>query len=122
MKLIGLIENFALGGLVTVITSYIGTYFSPLAAAIFWAYPFTLLPTIFYMRKNGKDNEFISKFLLKTTFALIILFFVTIGLSRLFLHLGDNITLILLCSLGIWFILGLIYYYLINILGFKKYF
>ena len=122
MKLISLIENFALGGMVTVITSYIGTYFSPLAAAIFWAYPFTLLPTIFYMRKNGKDNKFISKFLLKTTFALIILFLVTLVLSKLFLHLGDNIILVLMCSLGIWFILGLLYYYLINVLGLKKYF
>ena len=122
MKILGLIENFILGGLVTVITSYIGTYFSPLAASIFWVYPFTLLPTVFYMRKSGKDNKFISKFLLKTTFALIILFLVTLTLSKLFLHFGDNIIFVLLASLGVWFMLGLIYYYLINVLGLKKYF
>ena len=122
MKALGLIENFILGGLVTVLTSYIGTYFSPLAASIFWVYPFTLLPTIFYMRKSGKDNKFISKFLLKTTFALIILFLVTLTLSKLFLHFGDNIVFVLLASLGVWFMLGLIYYYLINVLGLKKYF
>lgn len=119
-----MVQNFLIGGAAVATTSYIGTFLSPLAAAIFWAYPITILPSIFFMRQQGKKNAFIAKFLLSTTFALILLMGVTFLLSYAVRHSPDTESLwipVLKSTVG--FAVGAVLYYLIIVgFGLKKYF
>ena len=55
--------NFLLGGFIVSGTSWLGAFASPLIAALFWAYPFSLFPSIFFLQSQGKPNSYISKFL-----------------------------------------------------------
>jgi hypothetical protein len=73
--------NFLLGGFAVAGTSVLGSYMNPLAGAIFWSYPITIIPSVFFMRENGKDNQYIAKFLFSTTFALGLLVISTISMS-----------------------------------------
>ena len=118
------IQKFLIGGAAVATTSYLGTFLSPLAGAIFWAYPITILPTIFFMRQQGKKNAFIAKFLLSTTFALILLMGVTFLLSYAVRHSPDTQSLWIpvLKSTG-GFAAGAVLYYLIIVgFGLRKYF
>jgi hypothetical protein len=119
-----MVQNFAIGGAAVAITSYLGTFMSPLAGAIFWAYPITILPTIFFMRQQNKSNAVISKFLLSTTFALILLMGVTFLLSYLVGRSSPTESLwvpVFQSTLG--FGAGALVYYLIIVgFGLHKYF
>ena len=42
---IGIIFNFLLGGTSVAGTSILGNFMNPLAGAIFWAYPITIIPS-----------------------------------------------------------------------------
>ena len=68
-----LIRNFVLGGAIVASTSYLATFFNPLVGAIWWSYPFTIVPTIYFLKQNKKSNEYIGKFLFSTVFAFILL-------------------------------------------------
>ena len=71
--LFSLIQNFLLGGAIVASISYLGTFFDPLIGAIWWSFPISLLPTLFFMKKHGKDNKYIAKFTISTTYALVLL-------------------------------------------------
>ena len=120
--IMNIIQNFILGGAAVALTSYIGTFLNPLAGAIFWAYPITILPTIFFMKKQNKSNKYISKFLFSTTFALILLMGVTLLLSYLIGHAQATQTLWV--SVGkstVGFLIGAIsYYFIIKIFNLEK--
>jgi hypothetical protein len=60
--ILNLINNFFVGGFTIATTSYLATYLSPLLGAIFWSYPLTILPSIFFMKGEKKSNKTISKF------------------------------------------------------------
>ena len=66
-----LIQNFIIGGSIIASISYLGTFFDPLIGAIWWSFPISLLPTLFFMQKHGKDNKYIAKFTISTTYALV---------------------------------------------------
>ena len=116
--------NFALGGAAVAATSYLGTFLSPLAGAIFWAYPITILPTIFFMRQQRKSNSLISKFLLGTTFALILLMGVAYLLSYTIARASPAESLwipVLKSTVG--FLIGAgVYFGIIKLFGLEKYF
>ena len=83
-KYIDLLQNFFIGGLITASISYSGTFLSPVLAAIWWAFPVSLLPSMYYMHQQGKSFDYISKFAITTTFALIIMFVTTMALGHFF--------------------------------------
>ena len=119
-----MLQNFFIGGTSVAITSYLGTFLSPLAGAIFWAYPITILPSVFFMRQQNKSNKFISKFLFSTTFALILLMAVTFLLSYLIKNSPNNESLwkpVFGSTIG-FVIGGAIYYFLIKVTDTEKYF
>lgn len=109
-----ILQNFFLGGTAIAITSYLGTFMNPLAGAIFWAYPITILPSVFFMREQKKSNKYISKFLFSTTFALILLMGVTLFLSYLIENApaDQSLWIPVVKSTG-GFLIGAISYYLI---------
>ena len=119
-----MVVNFVLGGAAVATTSYLGTFLSPLAGAIFWAYPITILPTVFFMRQQNKPNSVISKFLLGTTFALILLMGVTFLLSYTVARAppAESLTIPVLKSTVGFLIGGGAYYSIIKIFNLEKYF
>tara|TARA_Y100000768_G_scaffold346843_1_gene294684 strand:- start:826 stop:1164 length:339 start_codon:yes stop_codon:yes gene_type:complete len=110
-----------LGGSVTAIASWIGTFINPLIAAIYWSYPISILPTIYFMKRYSKDNLYISKYLISTTFALILLMIATFFMAY-FIKTTNNIILSIFKSTIIWFICSLIFYYGVIFLKLDKYF
>ena len=119
-----IMQNFCIGGACVATTSYLGTFFSPLAGAIFWAYPITLIPSIFFMKQQNRSKKFISKFLFSTTFALILLMGITFLLSYTISNSSEDESLwVAIGTSTIGFILGAITYYLIiKALHLEKYF
>ena len=119
-----LAQNFIVGGLIVSSISYLGTYLNPVAAAIFWSYPMSILPSIYFMKNNGKSNGYISKFLFSTTFALVLLVLCTYAMSH---YLGaapaSSGIWLPIGKASIWWLLGSAVYYLgVEYGGYKKYF
>jgi len=117
-----LITNFLIGGFVTSSISYSGTFLSPMAAAVWWAFPVSLLPSMYYMREQGKSNSYIAEFTLTTTYALIILFFTTMSLGYFFKWEKNSFWFPVLKSVGVFLVLSIIYYTIIKTFGLEKYF
>ena len=120
-KYIDLVQNFLIGGVITASISYSGTFLSPVLAAIWWAFPVSLLPSMYYMHQQGKSFNYISKFAITTTFALIIMFITTLALGHFFKKaktfwtpVGKGVV--------VWGFLSAIYYALIQYYNLEKYF
>lgn len=52
--------NFLLGGTTIATVSCLVSFVSPLIAAIVWSYPFSILPTVYFMKRQSKSNNQIS--------------------------------------------------------------
>jgi hypothetical protein len=105
--------NFLVGGFVVASVSGLATWISPISGAIWWSFPFTLIPTIYFMRHNGQNNHQVSAFLRSTTFAIGLLVIVTYALSWYFLQLepdADTWEWAILKATGIWFLCALLFY------------
>lgn len=115
-----LIPNFFIGGLITASISFIGTFFSPSIAALWWAFPATLLPSLYYMHQQGKSLKYISYFSFLTSAALIILFFTTLSLGYFYKNTKSFWKPIVISS-GIWLILSIIFFIIFHYWDLKKY-
>ena len=110
---IRLLQNFLSGGLFIAIVSYVATYMNPVAGAILWSYPFSLLPTLYFMKGSGQSNIQISKFTLIGTFAILLEIIGTYCLAYFMANYKDDphaLTKSIIKSVGIWLIVGLLYY------------
>ena len=114
-------RNFMIGGTIIASVSYLATFLNPLIASIWWSYPISILPSIYFMKANGKTNEYISKFLLSTTFALILLLGCTYAMSYYIKRSPDLFTGILK-STGWWAIGSVIFAVAVLKGGYKKHF
>jgi hypothetical protein len=122
----GILLNFLLGGFAVAGTSWLGTFLNPLAGAIFWAYPITILPSLFFMRQQGKNNIYLSKFLISTTFGLILLMATTIAMS-LFIKQNNNTSNSSLWiavgkGTGIYFLGAVAFYLIVHYAGLSHFF
>jgi len=119
-----LLQNFVIGGLIVSSISYLGTYFNPVIAAIFWSYPMSILPSVYFMKNNGKTNEYIAKFLFSTTFALVLLVLCTFAMSHYIGNASPSSSIwgpIGKASLW-WFVGSALYYLGVEYGGFRRYF
>ena len=66
---------FILGGFILTIVSALSCFTKNIYAAIVWAYPFSLVPTLYYLHYEGKTKEYISDYIIKTNIAIVILAF-----------------------------------------------
>ena len=114
-----LVQNFLMGGAIVASISYIGTFMDPLLGAIWWSFPVSLLPTIYFMKKNKKNNKYIAKFTLSTTFALILLLISCLCLSY-FISRETGLLIPILKSASIWLISSIIFYFTIKYLHLEK--
>jgi len=121
---LGILFNFLLGGTSVACTSVLGNYMSPLAGAIFWAYPITIIPSLFFMKQNGKDNEYLSKFLISTTFGLLLLGITTIAMSYFIKNQPNDTSLWIPISKSSGIYLGgaLLFYGIVKFAGLSHYF
>jgi len=115
--------TFLIGGCIVLSVSYIATYINPLLASFVWAYPISIIPSIYYMKLNNKSNQYISKFLFSTTFSLIILFITTYSMSYYFKTLkSSTITLPIIYGSLWWLVLSVLFYYCIKYFKLDTYF
>ena len=108
-----LLQNFIFGGSFIALVSYISTYLNPVAGAILWSYPFSLLPTLYFMKNAGKNSTYIAKFALVGTFAIALEAIATFALAEFIKKNKDSphfLSLAVLKSIVIWTLLGFIYY------------
>ena len=76
-----LVKNFIMGGTIIATVSYLATFISPLIAAIIWSYPFSILPTVYFMKRHGTPNAQVSKFLFSASYAFILLIIATLSMG-----------------------------------------
>ena len=105
-----IIRNFVLGGFVVSSVSWIATYFNPLIAAIWWSFPLSLVPSLYFAHTKGKSNEYLSKFALSTTYALVLLFLSTYALSYFLGQSKDDVLTPVAKSAGVWFVGSIVFY------------
>lgn len=108
-----LFQNFIMGGLITASISYIGTYMDPLLGAIWWSFPISLIPTIYFMKETGKSNKFIAQFTISTTYSLVLLFISCFFMGH-YLNTSDDIAMPIIKAIGVWFIASVIFYTVIK--------
>jgi len=117
--LYNLFQNFLMGGAIVASISYIGTYMDPLLGAIWWSFPVSLLPTLYFMKINKKSNKYIAKFTLSTSFALVLLLLSCFSLSY-FINRDTGLLWPILKSAGIWLVASVIFYYTVKDLDLEK--
>ena len=108
-----LFENFIIGGLITASISYIGTYMDPLLGAIWWSFPISLIPTIYFMKQTGKSNKFIAQFTISTTYSLVLLFISCFFMGH-YLNRSDDIAMPIIKAVCVWVIASVIFYNVIK--------
>jgi len=120
---IDLLQDFFFGGAVIALVSYVGTFLNPVGGAVLWAYPFSLLPTLVFMRMLGKSSAYIGRFTLVGTFAIMIEAVSTFALAY-FIRQDDKSSHFLATaiakSLAVWAVFGLLYYKGVYYLGLQK--
>tara|TARA_B110001450_G_C17579591_1_gene464341 strand:- start:210 stop:593 length:384 start_codon:yes stop_codon:yes gene_type:complete len=111
-----LIQNFFVGGLVIASVSYISTFLSPLLGAIWWSFPITLIPSMYFMHVNSKNNKHIAKFIMGTFIGYILLLISSISFIY-YLHKynnSNNILYPIVFTFFIWLFFSLILYCIIK--------
>ena len=119
-KLQSLLYNFVLGGILTLSISYISTYLDPLLAAIWWSFPLSLIPSMWYMKQHGKDNKYIAKFSLSTTYALSLLVISTISLFYFFKETDNSFWMPIAKASGIWLFFSIVFFYSVKYFKLEK--
>ena len=116
--------NFLLGGTIVASVSYLATFMNPVLASIWWSFPLSILPSMYFMKQNGKSNEYISKFLLSTTFALILLVICTFLISHYLKQSSDSegIFPAIVKATAWWSVCSVFFYLSIIYSPYKKYF
>jgi len=107
-----LVVNFLLGGTIISSVSYIASFISPLIAAIVWSYPFSILPTVYFMKQQSKSNKQVSKFLFATSCAFILLFVTTITTAYFLKHDTSEMGFdSIVKATGIWAVCSVLFYF-----------
>lgn len=105
------LEVFIVGGLTVLSVTYITDQIDDMYASIIWAFPFTLIPSIYYLRKDGKSKEFISQFLVKAAASLIILFITILSLSK-FIHVHRHLSISIAYAIVVYLFISAIFLYI----------
>jgi hypothetical protein len=116
--------NFILGGTIVASVSTMATFMDPVLASIWWSYPLSIIPSMYFMKQEGKSNQYIAKFLFSTTFALGLLLLSTFLISYYLHHSSkkDGIFPSILKATAWWFFFSFLFYVSVIYSPYKKYF
>jgi hypothetical protein len=114
-KLKSVIINFFVGGTVIATVSIFATWMNPVAGAIWWSFPFSIIPSIYFLRYHGKSNKYVSIFLRSTLYAIILLVLTTLIMSYYISKLKpyDKKWIIPIIKTVVWWILLSFVFYII---------
>jgi hypothetical protein len=117
-----LFKNFILGGLTIASVSYMATFLDPILAAIWWSYPISIIPVIYFMKQNKVTNSHISRFLLGIT-VVSILTFVSCYLLSYFIKNSKTGLLEPIVKSSLWWMVSCaLFYGLVKYGGYTHYF
>ena len=119
-KLGPIVKNFLLGGFIVSSISYVGTYFDPLLGAIWWSFPLSLLPSLWFMHLHGKDNEYLARFSISTTYALGLLLISTCALFYFYKRTKTGFWGPIVKSSAIWLVCSILFYMGIKYFNLEK--
>jgi hypothetical protein len=91
------IFTFVFGGVIVLSVSLLSENVSNMYASLLWAFPFTLIPTIYYLYIQNKPTKHIQDFIKKTNVSIIILFIIIALLYFIYTY-TQNLLLSLLVS------------------------
>lgn len=119
-----LVILFLIGGFDLISVVIFGKYFSPLTAAIFWAIPFTIIPSVLFLKHEGRDHAYLAKYLRSSTFTLILMFITILCVAFVIERLDNTSSVWLAFAAGaIIFILGSAAFYgVVKLMGWEKHF
>ena len=105
-----LITAFITGGLTVAGTTYITQYLSPELGDIFWSFPLTLLPAVYFLFESGDSANKIASFVIGSAYTMFILlsFLVTFFYAVRWGHSVPQATLI---ASSVWGVISILYYY-----------
>lgn len=117
-----LFRNFVSGGFVIASVSYLATFYDPIIASIWWSYPISIIPVIYFMKQNDMTNSHISKFLLGIT-VVSILTIICCYLLSYYIKKSNNGLVEPIFKSSVWWIIGsMLFYYLVKYGGYSSYF
>ena len=105
-----IIFTFLFGGFIVVLVSLISENISNNIAALLWAFPFTIIPTLCYFYLQNKSSKHISDFLLKMMFSVLFLFFNILILYYIY-KFTNNLFISLAITCFIYIVLSVTYIY-----------
>ena len=109
-KILSLINTFLGSGITSTLVAYIVQYFDPTIGALIWTFPFTLIIPIYFYKKSGKTNEFISKYLYTQTYTLPILLIFLLSFSYFMSKSKDDMFVPLFKSFIVWLIVCIVFF------------
>tara|TARA_Y100000589_G_scaffold98328_1_gene93032 strand:+ start:1268 stop:1666 length:399 start_codon:yes stop_codon:yes gene_type:complete len=124
-KLKSVLINFLVGGTVVATVSVFATWMSPVAGAIWWSFPLSIIPSIYFLRYHGKSNQYVSVFLRSTTYAISLLVLATLIMSYYFSKLkpyDEEWSIAIIKTVGWWILLSAIFYIIVSKFGWDKWF
>ena len=124
-KLKSVLINFLVGGTVVATVSVFATWMSPIAGAIWWSFPLSIIPSIYFLRYHGKSNQYVSVFLRSTTYAISLLVLATLIMSYYFSKLkpyDEKWSIAIFKTVGWWIFLSSIFYFIVNKFNWDKWF
>jgi hypothetical protein len=117
-----LFKNFVLGGLTIASVSYMATFLNPILASIWWSYPISIIPVIYFMKQNKVTNAHISRFLLGITVVSILTLLSCYLLSYFIKNSKTGLLYPIIKSSLCWLIGCALFYALVEYGGYTEYF
>jgi hypothetical protein len=117
-----LFRNFILGGLTIASVSYMATFLNPMVAAIWWSYPISIIPVLYFMKQNGVNNSHISRFMLGITIVSLLTVICCYLLSYFIKNSKEELISSIIKASLFWILSSAIFYLLVNYFGYESYF
>lgn len=117
-----LFKNFILGGLTIASVSYMATFLNPMIASIWWSYPVSIIPVLYFMKQNGVNNSHMSKFMLGITVVSSLTVICCYLLSFYIKNTKEGITSPIIKATLFWIISSALFFFIVKYYGKESYF
>jgi len=117
-----LFKNFILGGLTIASVSYMATFLNPMIASIWWSYPVSIIPVLYFMKQNGVNNSHMSKFMLGITVVSLLTVICCYLLSFYIKNTKEGITSPIIKATLFWIISSALFFFIVKYYGKESYF